>query len=265
MRAFNFLILAAVAGAAFYFYTEAAKTPCEKTLYYSIGEFDGRFDITRDGFLSALKKAEAVWEDPAGLPLFEYDPEARFAVHLVYNESSAKTERLETLDEQIEKTTEEYAALKKQFESLEKIYEQSLAEHNEKVSLWNKKGGAPEDVYQKLTNEENDLERQRRALNELVDSLNSIAREANLDVEKYNQIGGKPFDQGNYTGDAIRIYSFEDEKNLVLVLAHEFGHALGIGHVEDPRSIMHYLMSEENSVRVSPSPEDLFALKAMCQ
>ena len=36
--------------------------PCTSPITYSIGNFDTRFDISREDFLSLLKEAEQIWE-----------------------------------------------------------------------------------------------------------------------------------------------------------------------------------------------------------
>jgi len=49
-----------------------------------------------------------------------------------------------------------------------------------------------------------------------------------------------------------------------LALAHELGHTLGIGHVDNPQSVMYYLMGEQDLKNPHLTKEDLDALKNVC-
>ena len=79
-----------------------------------------------------------------------------------------------------------------------------------------------------------------------------------------NQFGGtREFTQGDYQGDHINVYQFRDRAELILVLAHELGHALQLDHVENPASIMYYLMGEQPP-ESRLSAEDLEAFAQTC-
>jgi predicted Zn-dependent protease len=62
-------------------------------------------------------------------------------------------------------------------------------------------------------------------------------------------------------GEEINIYEFDSRTALLRVLAHEFGHALGLDHNDNEQSIMHYLNSSTN---LKPTKEDLAALREVC-
>lgn len=49
---------------------------------------------------------------------------------------------------------------------------------------------------------------------------------------------GESFEKGSHYKGEINIYHFENEQDLIMVLAHEFGHALDLGHVVGDESIM---------------------------
>ncbi len=152
---------------------------------------------------------------------------------------------------------------------------------NEKVEYWNKHGGAPPNEYEEIKDEEKSLKRALQELEEDYQRLNAYAEEsgtlaqkdASL-VESYNQEiitfeekhgEGREFDQGVYTGDKITIYQFTEEADLVLALAHEFGHALSIDHVEDPVALMYPLLEKQNLLAPTPSASDLAALTQACE
>ena len=59
------------------------------------------------------------------------------------------------------------------------------------------------------------------------------------------------------------MYKFSNDAEVVTVLAHEFGHALGLGHVEGPSSLMYYLLDEVTTVP-ELSEDDRAAYQAVC-
>ena len=98
--------------------------------------------------------------------------------------------------------------------------------------------------------------------------INEIATNYNLDVVNYrgeNSKLGTEFCEGNYTGkdgkQTITIYQFDSGVRLVRVLAHEFGHALGLLHNDSREAIM-YRLNQSDSLELAPA--DIAALKARC-
>jgi predicted Zn-dependent protease len=64
----------------------------------------------------------------------------------------------------------------------------------------------------------------------------------------------------------IRVFGFRDRVDLVRILAHELGHALGLAHTEDAGAVM---SAEQDRADLSGrpvalQPSDRRALEAMC-
>jgi hypothetical protein len=238
-------------------------------------------------------RAEAVWEGPLGQDLFTYDPDSTFPVNFVYDDRQAQTEaeygfreRLDAAEEVNETIRAQYEAMQAQYEALARAYEERvvayearLAAYNETVRAYNQDGGAPPEVFATLDAERQALDREQRdltteadELNAFVDDLNRVGEQGNLLVEKYNRGVGeynetfgvsRAFTQGDYRGTEINIYSFTSIDELVLVLAHELGHALGIDHVDGRASIM-YSMIGEQPANLALSESDIKAALAVC-
>lgn len=285
------LIVAVLSGAAFW--SMQFNMVCDTPITYRIGEFDSRFNISQEEALAILRNAEAVWEVPLSADLFTYDSEGDLSVDFIYDDRQERSnseaelrEDLEAKEGMSDTVAVQYDALIAEFRSLESryesrlvAYEEDLKEYNDEVSDWNDQGGAPEDVRADLAEradalkvEQDGLQTFAKRLNELIAELNRIGARGNRLIADYNSIVEQyntrfahtdEFAQGDYTGDAIHIYEFNTEEELTVVLAHEFGHALSIGHVEGESSIMYHLM-EKQSTSEGLTPEDRGAYSEIC-
>lgn len=262
---------------------------CEQPVTYSIGEFDERFGLSRAEFSAALSEAAALWNEAAGMQVFAADEEGTVSVNLVYSQYQRNAELGAAIDAEQQayedKRTEvdalrsAYLSLRARYAREETAFDRRVEAYDEEVAYWNARGGAPPGEYEKLQQEQIALAREQEELNALADDVNAKVRELNAAVDElnrlaahtnakvgvYNKHAGIDFDQGTYTEDAsgkrIDIYEFTDETELKRVLAHELGHALGIGHVENPDSIMYsYNIGESFTL----TEEDVAALKEVC-
>lgn len=287
-------ILLLFAAIATFIFVINPTTVCERPLAYDIGIVDDEFGITKDSFLSTIVQAENIWEGGMGMELFTYKPDAEFKINLIFDERQRKTLAERRAREVLEGNGASYDSLHERYDSLISqhnkkleqynasltIYEKDLSKYNSEVEHYNKIGGAPEKKFNELErkraementvvlldNRRGELDKLNDQINSLVEKINNLAGEYNTDVAKYNQAFGTAttFDQGEYTGDKINIYQFDEESDLRLVLVHEFGHALNLDHVENPKSIMYYLMEEQSLREPELSKEDMAALAAEC-
>lgn len=286
------ILMVAVVFAGGYFY-KTASAVCDVPLAYRIGVLDPDFELTQDEARSAVSDAESLWEDATGRNLFTYDDEADFTINFIFDSRQEYTEiehelthELEEKKYMSEKVREEYEMLLNSYNELIHHYERQtnaynerLHEHNAEVERWNNEGGAPESVYQTLATQRQALEGEREDLNDMARELSQIAKEINALGERgntlvraYNGIVSvynntfstdREFTQGDYQGDSINIYQYKDGEELRLVLAHEFGHALSLGHVENERSILHYLMGGQD-LEAGLTAEDLTEFERVC-
>lgn len=270
--------------------------PCQRPITYSIASIDPKFGITKTALLNNIKKAETIWELPINKQLFEYSPTGDLKINFIYDYRQKATDALQKLGIVINDDRATYDALKAKYDSLTAFYNQEKTNitalvakydtdksaYENDVKYWNSRGGAPKTEYNALEQRRIDLNNQIAIINQAQDSLNILAEtinstatllnkliaELNLQVTNYNTIGastGKEFNEGEYvsnaSGQTINIFQFNNSTQLLRVLAHEFGHALGIDHLSNPKAIMYYLNEGMNEKLTA---DDLTALKKVC-
>ncbi len=289
---FTLLLIVTLVFAGGYFYLFAQQL-CPVPLAYQVGVVDERFDITKDEVIAVTEKATSLWEEAAGRDLFVYEEGSDFYVNFIFDERQALADAEKDFKERLDSAADanssisntyqdlvdQYENLKVSYEAQVKAYETELSNYNAKVAEYNSAGGAPQKEYNVLQREKAELDREQTELNSLVshlndmvDEINRIGRQGNQLVETYNrgvntynEKFGEPreFTQGDYQGDHINIYTYDNLEELELVLVHEFGHALHLGHVEGEESLMYYLIgSQPDPIELSQS--DLAEFEAVC-
>ena len=287
------LLIAVLFGSSFWYCQ--IDTVCRTPVLYHIGNIDSRFGTSAEEIKRIALRAEGMWEGVLNEDLFIYSETGEgLPLNLIYDERQENTEReaevradLETKEGmsesvavQYENLITEFRTLKKKYESRVIAYEASLDSYNEEVTRWNNKGGAPESVVkdlkeseQSLKDEQTELELLAKKLNALTADLNRIGARGNELLTDYNSIvqkyntefsEGYEFTQGDYKRDSINIYQFDSEDELVIVLAHEFGHALSLDHVQNEQSVMYHLMGEQ-SIAGGVSTEDISEFTRICK
>lgn len=270
--------------------------PCRQVITYSIDRLDPQFHITKERLLYETEQAEKIWESSINKQLFRYSPEGDLKISLIYDYRQEATDALKKLGIVINADKATYNKVKAEYDLLvsrydkEKVYLEALVQkyntdkeaYERDVRYWNSRGGAPKQEYNSLEQRRIDLNNQVAVINQTQDSLNKLAEDINsaaivlnkliadlnLQVNTYNTVGastGKEFNEGEYvrnaSGTYINIYQFDNEDKLLRVLAHEFGHALGLGHLDNPKAIMYYL---NEGINEKLTADDLGALKNLC-
>ena len=232
-----------------------------------------------------------------GKELLLYSQNGSLKINLIHDYQQEATDKLKTLGLTIDNTKSSYDSLKAEYLKQKSAYDTADAALQSEVSnfqsqkqkwdsavaYWNGKGGAPKALYDSLNAEStslkseaaqintasDNLNKQAALVNVIIDNLNATAGEINANVQTLSKMGqsnGEEFSEGLYisdvTGNSISVYQFNNHAQLVRLLAHEFGHALGMQHVTDPNAIMYALNDSKNII---PTANDIAELKTVCQ
>ncbi len=284
------LVIGAISAGTYWALKGEFNVPCSSPVLYRVGTIDPRFGVSDEEFTSALNEAAAVWNTAAGKPVLATDTSAEMTVSLQYDERQAATKLGEVIDEdqrvydtqraRVDALISAHEKKATTYETKRVSFEEDTEAYEKDVANWNAKGGAPPGVYDDLEAERKRLARVQTQLATEADTLNQMSAEINAEVGKlnqlagsvnakvdtYNSVAGEEFDQGQYVsdeaGNRITVYEFKTRDQLVRALAHEFGHALGILHTEDPQSLMYPYNSGKD---VTLHAQDVAALREVCK
>lgn len=242
---------------------------CDYPILYKVGTVDNQFNLSKDKFLSDVKKAADIWNKAYGKDIFSYDPNGKLSINLIYDERQLINSSIITQEGQVNKTQSALDSQVAQYKKDAIAFKMKLTDLNNQIDFWNQKGGAPQDIYDQLIQKQKDLQAEADRLNSIAKNLNLNTESLNAQIGKLNQsvvtfnkvIEQRP-EEGIYFGDTnrIEIYYYITQNELIRTIAHEIGHARGLEHTTDPSSIMY----PKTNQTIVPTKEDLSELNSIC-
>ncbi|MCH7337871.1 matrixin family metalloprotease [Acinetobacter sp. NIPH 2699] len=267
---------------------ESVQTP----LHYRIADVDPRFNLSTQQVLELTQQAANIWTQETGKQHFIYDPQAKFSIHLVYDERQQQsTHRIQNLD-QIKQRQQQWENQNQQLQQFKNEIEKTTTllankqtqltvqfqQYNADVQRFNQQRSSSKSLSDQFLQRQKALQQQSNTLQQEVNRHNQKTQQLNQEIKKLNENNHhlvlavhqfnqvfKPrlFHKGNFNGKQIVIYEFTSADDLRLTLAHEFGHALGLAHTDDPTSVMYPTIQKHNLQRFSLTDSDQNLVKAI--
>lgn len=270
--------------------TDRIASPLNTRLRYRIAEVDPRFKLSIEQVKTISQQATQIWKDGTGQDYFVYDPHAQLAIHLVYDERQMESEQRREHLSQLESNQQHWVEKKQQLDQIEQeilrskqLLDLKQQQLNLQIQHYNQEQQNARQHPSSFANSDYFQQRQRdleqnvqtlqqeiaqynqriMQLNQQVDELNALDQQLNASVSQYKQ-RFKPhlFHKGLFNGKQILIYEFESADDLRLTIAHEFGHALGLQHADDPQALMHPIMRDQDTAHFRLTQADLSLLLA---
>ena len=209
--------------------------PCTSPLAWHIASVDPRFGFTETELQRAVEEAAHVWEDAAGRPLFRRDTVGSMAIHLVYDARQQTYDRIRDREMDVAALRAEVDALEEMLGRLEDRVAEARHRHERRAT------DASAAAYRSAVDRYNGTVVQ---YNQVADRYNAALQATRTDGPTEVTAGNL---QSNTRTLGGRVVSMDrvltvtvagDYRELVMVLAHELGHALGLDHVAAEGALM---------------------------
>lgn len=242
---------------------------CDDPVSYQIGTIDSNYNLTENEVILMAKSAAAIWNEAFGKPLFVYDSTGKVTINLVFDERQETIQQIDSTSENIDEEREIIDLNLAEYEAQSAELEARLSKLNEEITYWNEQGGAPLQKFDELNKRQKELQNDISKLNAAAGQLNRSTAAFNSKIDNLNKqintfnsvLNTKP-EEGLYTSgqNTIDIFIYRNPNQFTHTTAHEFGHALGLPHTQNPTSIMYPTATEILEL----SQEDMVMLNTFC-
>lgn len=246
-------------------------SPCDSPVKYKIGSIDSKFHLSQDELVADLDQASQIWNRAEGKKLLQFNPQtAQLEVEMIYDDRQALKIQINQIEGNLKQTNSFLQPSIAEYDKLAADFKQRLQDLNHQIEEINKRGGATQDEYNQIKIEQNDLKVLADKLNQMAKDLNKSTNLYNQEVSQldktvdtFNQALDLRPEEGLYkpAKNKIEIYFYVTRNELIHTLAHELGHALGLNHNTNQKSIMY----PKSTQQVALSQDDLNDLTIICQ
>lgn len=256
-------------------------------LKYQIAFIDPRFQLTKEQLIEVSQQAAEIWHKETGKTYFIYDSEAQLSINLIYDDHQIiKSEQQENLNALLQKQeqwrikNEEIILNKQEIDQLSsdlnkkrnslkaefEHYQRDVTDFNQGEHLYyltdelKERQNQLQQISGNLQNESNNLNFKIQLLNIKIKELNQEQSDLTTLMTQFKleqKASIQTFHKGLFSQNQIQIYGYASLNDLRLTLAHEFGHALGLKHTTDPKSLMYPRLKEQDIHNFKLTDSDL--------
>ncbi len=256
--------------------------PTDTRVRYRIGTLDPRFGIDEATARQLSLEAENIWQQGTGKDWFVYDDTAQLTINFIYDERQANSTAKQRLEKSIEQQVNHHERQSAQLSQLRVQLDDEFEQLQQDIDDWqqdyfklvydsqaNPNNPSLSGQWQNIEARKNILDNRTQMYqtsqdkyNALVDTHNATATTINERIDTANSLLPTQFHKGEFDGLTINIYEFRSHDDLRMVLAHELGHALDLGHNDDPKALMYPLAGEQDIKNFRLHPADIALLNS---